>query len=58
MQTMGRMGTTQGNWVGTLIGKPPQHSTRGVIVGEKGGTKERGSDKRSRTVVKSTGLDY
>lgn len=57
MQTMGTVATTQGDWVGILIDKPPQHNTRGVIVGGKGGTKEHGSDKRSGTVVKSMGLD-
>lgn len=34
-QTMGTVATTQGDRVGTLTDKPPQHNTRGVIVGER-----------------------
>lgn len=55
-QTVGRVGTTQGDWVGMFVGKLLQKKTRVVLsLGTKEGAKECGSDK-SGIVVKSTDL--
>ena len=55
-QTVGRAGTTQGDWVGMFVGKLLQKKTRVVLsLGRKEGAKECRSDK-SGIVVKATDL--